>query len=56
MALQQMGIASSIVNLAFGLLLGAVAVAIALAFGLGGRDVAGEKIRGFLNSFEDDKH
>ncbi len=55
MALQQMGIASSIVNLAFGLLLGAVAVAIALAFGLGGRDVAGEKIRGFLNSFEDDK-
>jgi Conserved TM helix len=55
MALQQMGIASSIVNLAFGLLLGAVAVAIALAFGLGGRDVAGEKIRGFLNSFEDEK-
>jgi Conserved TM helix len=53
MSLQQMGIASSIVNLAFGLLLGAVAVAIALAFGLGGRDVAGEKIRGFLNSFED---
>jgi Conserved TM helix len=52
MALQQMGIASSIVNLAFGLLLGAVAVAIALAFGLGGRDVAGEKIRGFLNDFE----
>ncbi len=55
MSLQQMGIASSIVNLAFGLLLGAVAVAIALAFGLGGRDVAGEKIRGFLDSFEDDK-
>jgi hypothetical protein len=55
MSLQQMGIASSIVNLAFGLLLGAVAVAIALAFGLGGRDVAGEKIRGFLNSFDDGK-
>ena len=55
MSLQQMGIASSIVNLAFGLLLGAVAVAIALAFGLGGRDVAGEKIREFLNSFEGDK-
>jgi Conserved TM helix len=55
MSLQQMGIASSIVNLAFGLLLGAVAVAIALAFGLGGRDVASEKIRGFLNSFEDGK-
>jgi len=55
MSLQQMGIATSIVNLAFGLLLGAVAVAIALAFGLGGRDVAGEKIREFLNSFEGDK-
>jgi Conserved TM helix len=55
MALQQMGIASSIVNLAFGLLLGAVAVAIALAFGLGGRDVAGEKIRGFISDFETGK-
>lgn len=42
MALRQMGIASEIVNLAFGLMLGAVAVAVALAFGLGGRDVAGE--------------
>jgi hypothetical protein len=41
MALEQMGIASSIVNLAFGLLLGALSVAIALAFGLGGREVAG---------------
>jgi hypothetical protein len=51
MALQQMGIASSIVNLAFGLLLGAIAVAIALAFGLGGRDVAGEQVRNWLNSF-----
>ncbi|HEY9643566.1 MAG TPA: mechanosensitive ion channel [Coleofasciculaceae cyanobacterium] len=54
MALQQMGIASSIVNLAFGLLLGAVAVAIALAFGLGGRDVAGEQVREWLNSFKGD--
>jgi Conserved TM helix len=52
MALQQMGIASSIVNLAFGLLLGAIAVAIAIAFGLGGRDVAGEQVRDWLNSFK----
>ncbi|MCP5793467.1 hypothetical protein NL312_31540, partial [Klebsiella pneumoniae] len=35
-----MGIADSIVNLAFGLTLGAVAVAFALAFGLGGRQPA----------------
>ena len=36
-----MGIADDIVNLAFGLVLGAVAVATALAFGLGGREAAG---------------
>ncbi|MDX1776124.1 MAG: mechanosensitive ion channel, partial [Desulfobulbales bacterium] len=40
MALGQMGIASQIINMAFGLLLGAIAVAIAIAFGLGGRDSA----------------
>ena len=53
MALQQMGIASDIVNLAFGLLLGAIAVAIALAFGLGGRDIAAEQVRSWLSSFQD---
>lgn len=40
MGLQAMGIADSIVNLAFGLILGAAAVAFALAFGLGGRQAA----------------
>jgi hypothetical protein len=44
LALREMGIAESIVNLAFGLLLGAVAVAIALAFGLGGREIAGRQL------------
>jgi hypothetical protein len=44
MALRQMGIANEIVNLAFGLLLGALAVAAALAFGLGGRKVAGREL------------
>ncbi|MEA5507106.1 mechanosensitive ion channel [Halotia wernerae UHCC 0503] len=52
MALQQIGVASDIVNLAFGLLLGAIAVAIALAFGLGGRDIAHEQVREWLNSFK----
>jgi hypothetical protein len=52
MALQQAGIAPNIVNLAFGLLLGAIAVAIALAFGLGGRDVAGEQLREWLGNFK----
>ena len=53
MALQQMGIASSIVNLAFGLLLGAIATAIAISFGLGGRDVAAEQLRDWLSGFRD---
>ena len=52
MALQQMGIASDIVNLAFGLLFGAVAVAIALAFGLGSRDIAAAQVREWLESFK----
>lgn len=52
MALRQIGIASDIVNLAFGLLLGAIAVAIALAFGLGGRDIAREQVREWLDSFK----
>ncbi|GFE70424.1 TM helix protein [Chroococcus sp. FPU101] len=55
MALQQMGIASSIVNLAFGLLLGAIAVAIALAFGLGGREVAGNQLQEWLSSFKNNR-
>ena len=52
MALQQMGVAPDIVNLAFGLLLGAIAVAIAIAFGLGGRDVAADQLREWLASFK----
>lgn len=40
MGLRRMGLADDIINLAFGLLLGAVAVAAAIAFGIGGRDVA----------------
>jgi len=41
MGLRAMGIADEIVQLAFGLTLGAVAVAVALSFGLGGREAAG---------------
>jgi hypothetical protein len=51
MALQQIGVAPGIVNLAFGLLLGAIAVAAALAFGLGGRDVAAEQWRAWMDDF-----
>ncbi|MCB0416589.1 MAG: mechanosensitive ion channel [Bdellovibrionaceae bacterium] len=50
MALQQMGLAERIINLAFGIVLGAVALAAAMAFGLGGRDVAADLWREFINS------
>ncbi|NKB17703.1 MAG: mechanosensitive ion channel [Pseudanabaena sp. CRU_2_10] len=52
LGLRQMGIATDIVALAFGLLLGAIAVAIAIAFGLGGRDIAAEQIREWLSAFK----
>ena len=52
MALDRMGVAPNIVNLAFGLLLGGVAVAIGLAFGLGGRGVADELLREWLGSWK----
>ncbi|BAZ25463.1 TM helix repeat-containing protein [Kalymmatonema gypsitolerans NIES-4073] len=52
MALQQIGVASDIVNLAFGLLVGAIAVAIALSFGLGTRDIARTQVQEWLDSFK----
>lgn len=45
MALQELGIATDIVTTAFAILFGAIALAIALAFGLGNRDLAGEITR-----------
>ncbi|MDH3272561.1 MAG: mechanosensitive ion channel, partial [Gemmatimonadota bacterium] len=45
MALRQMGLGERIIELAFGLTLGAVAVAAALAFGLGSREIAAEEVR-----------
>ena len=44
MALRQAGLAEDIINLAFGLLLGAIAVAAALAFGIGGRELAARQL------------
>ncbi|MEM9136807.1 MAG: mechanosensitive ion channel [Cyanobacteria bacterium P01_F01_bin.42] len=52
LALGQMGIAPSIVNLAFGLLFGAVAIALAVAFGFGGIDIATEQIREWQSDFK----
>lgn len=43
-AIRYMGLANEIVDLAFGLILGAIAVAVAIAFGIGGRNVAARKL------------
>ncbi len=51
MGLRAMGLADDIVNLAFGLTLGAAAVAFALSFGLGGREAAGEQMKHWLSQF-----
>jgi Mechanosensitive ion channel, conserved TM helix len=45
LALQQVGMAEEIVTAAFTLILGAVALAVGLAFGLGNRELAGEITR-----------
>jgi len=55
MGLRAMGIADDIVNLAFGLTLGAIAVAVALSFGLGGREAAGELMKNWLSKFHSEK-
>jgi mechanosensitive ion channel-like protein len=47
-ALRQMGFANEIIELAFGVLLGSIAVAVALAFGLGSRDIAAREVEGWL--------
>jgi hypothetical protein len=44
MALRQMEVAEDIINMAFGLILGAAAVAAAIAFGMGGRDLARQEL------------
>ena len=53
MGLRAMGIADSIVNLAFGLTLGSVAVAFALAFGLGGREPAAKLLDNLIDKAKD---
>lgn len=48
MGLRAMGIANEIVQMAFSLTLGSVAVAVALSFGLGGREAAGKLLMHWL--------
>jgi hypothetical protein len=55
MALQELGIATDIVTTAFAILFGAIALAIALAFGLGGRELAGEVMREWYSRYRQEK-
>jgi hypothetical protein len=54
MGLRAMGIANEIVQMAFGLTFGAVAVAVALSFGLGGREAAGKLMEHWLSRWRKD--
>ena len=49
--LSTMGIADEIINLAFGLTLGTIALTVVLSFGLGGREAAGEQMKKILHKF-----
>lgn len=55
MGLQAMGLANEIVNLAFGLTLGAIAVTVALSFGLGGREAAGKQMEHWLGQLRGER-
>jgi len=52
MALSQVGVASEIINIAFGVLLGAIGIAAALAFGLGAREHAGRTVEKWMKDME----
>ena len=55
MALQAIGIGSDIVELAFGIGLGAIGIAAALAFGLGSREIAGREVERFIGTARADE-
>jgi hypothetical protein len=51
LGLRAISIADDIVNLAFGLTLGAIAVTVVLSFGLGGREATGKLMEHWLSKF-----
>jgi small-conductance mechanosensitive channel len=55
MALQELGVATEIVTTAFASLFGAVALALALSFGLGNRELAGEVTREWYERYRAEK-
>lgn len=55
MVLNELGIASEIVNTAFILIVAALAIAFAIAFGLGGKDFAGRALKKLEDKHEDEE-
>jgi len=51
MGLKTMGLGDEIINMAFGITLGTIAVSIALSFGLGGREAAGKQMGRIIDRF-----
>lgn len=49
-SLREIGVANDIINLAFGITLGAMGIAAALAFGLGSKEIAGREVDRFLSN------
>jgi hypothetical protein len=54
-ALREIGVANEIINLAFGITLAAIALAVALAFGLGTQKIAERELEGFLTRMRSPK-
>lgn len=49
-ALREIGVAEDIINLAFGISLGAIAIAVAIAFGVGSTKIAEREVENFLTA------
>ena len=52
MSLQELGVATNIVTTAFAIIFGAIALALALSFGLGNRELAGEVTRAWYERYK----
>lgn len=55
MSLSQLGVAAEVITIAFGVLLGTIGIAAALAFGLGARDTAGRLVENWSKEVEEKK-
>ncbi len=55
MSLQELGVATGIVTTAFAIIFGAIALALALSFGLGNRELAGEVTRRWYEQWREER-